>query len=144
MPKLVLDMSAMQEDFFSESALIGIGTALPAYNLCWMLNNHFDTSFARDTEQTITLEKKKIQFCFPVYSYDIPNTFNKYILYKLKCGAETLLPETRLLDYLWMVQTANPEEDALEILAELRQLNEIQLSLILDPTELKNLNNLLI
>ncbi len=144
MAKLVLDMSAMQEDFFSESALIGIGTALPAYNLCWTLNNHFDTNFARDTDQTITLEKKKNQFKFPVYTYDLPNTFNKYILYKLKNGAETLLPETRQLDYLWMIQTANPEEDALEILAELKKLNDIQLSLILDPTELKSLHNLLV
>lgn len=144
MAKLILDMNAMQEDFFSESALIGIGTALQAYNLCWMLNNHFDINFVRDTDQNISLKKKDKEYNFPVYCYDIPNSDYKYLLYKLKNGPESLLPETKQLDYVWMIQTANPKDDALEILAGLRRLNDIQLAQILSSNQLKNLNNLLV
>jgi hypothetical protein len=144
MPKLILDMNAMQEDFFAESSLIGLGTALPAYQLCWLLNQHFDLRFARDTEQNICLRKKDKQYIFPVYHFDIPNTYCRYLLYKLKNGSESLLPETRQLDYLWLVQTAEPEEDAHNILTSLKSIPDIQLSQILLPDQLKNLNNLLV
>ena len=144
MAKLVLDMDAMQDDFFSDAALIGIGSALPAYNFCWLLNRHFGISFIRDTDQNISLKKKDKEFIFPVYNYIIPNSDHKYLLYKLKSGTESLLPETRQLDYLWLVQTANPTEDAKEILKGLKELNEVQLANILQPRQLKSLNNLLV
>ena len=144
MAKLILDMNAMQQDFFSGTALIGMGTALPAYQLCWLINRHFDTSFIRDTDQNISLKKKDKQFIFPVYVYNIPNSEHKYLLYKLKHAVESLLPEARQLDYLWMVQTDTAEEDALEIVTELKKLSDIQLSVVLDPDQLDNLNNLLV
>jgi len=144
MAKLVLDMDAMQEDFFSESALIGIGTALQAYNLCWHLNSRFDIAFERDPDQNISVKKKDKQFECPVYVYYLPNSNYKYLLYKLKNGADSLIPEARQLDYIWLVQTANPETDAQEILSELRQWGEIQLAQILSPIQLKSLSNLLV
>jgi len=144
MPKLVLDMSAMKDDFFSDSALIGLGTAQPAYHLCWLINNQLETRFARDPEQTISLKKKSNEFAFPVFAYYLPNSEHKHLLYKLKNGPESLLPEARQLDYLWMIQTASAEEDALEILAGLKKMNDIQLSMILDPSDLKNITNLLV
>ena len=144
MARLILDMEAMQEEFFAESALIGIASALHAYNLCWVLNRHFDTAFVRDPEQNIELIKKGKEYIFPVYIHEVPGCEYKYLLYKLKSGTESLLPETRQLDYLWLVQTANPEEDAQEILAGLQQVNEIQFARLLPAEQLKSLINLLV
>jgi len=137
-------MGAMQEDFFSGAAMIGIGTAMPGYNFCWMLNNHFDINFIRDPEQNISLKKKDTEYNFPVYSYNLPNSGHKYLLYKLKSGNESLLPEAKQLDYLWLIQTANPEDDAHQVLSELRMLGDVQLAQVLAPDQLKNLNNLLL
>ncbi len=134
----------MQEDFFAGSAMIGIVSAAPGYHLCWLLNKHFDIEFSRDPEQTISSRKKDNQFDFPIYQYTFPNSSYQYLLYKLKNGAESLLPETRQLDYLWLVQTASPDEDAAEIAAELRELPDIQLAQILSTDQLKSLNNLLV
>ncbi len=144
MSKLVLSTSAMHEDFFTDTAMIGIGTAQPGYRFCWILNRYFDLSFLRDPEQNICLQKKDSQYFFPIYRYDLPNSCHKYLLYKLKNGTESLLPETRLLDYLWLIQTASPEEDARKIANELRNIPEVQLAQILDASQLKNLNNLIV
>jgi hypothetical protein len=137
-------MGAMQEDFFSDTAMIGIVTAMQGYRLCWMINQHFDINFIRDPEQDIPLQKKDNKFYFPVYSYDLANSNHKYLLYKLKNGNETLLPETKQLDYLWLIQTANPEGDALRISREIRSIPDIQLAQILDAEQLKNIKNLIV
>ena len=147
--KLVLDTSAMVEDFFEGTAMIGIVTAQPAYRFCWMLNNHFDINFIRDPEQNLTSqkkdkEKKENQYQFPIYQYDMPNSSHKYTLYKLKNGSESLLPETKQMDYLWLIQTANSEEDAMLIVNELKNIPDVQLAQILVPDQLKSLNNLLV
>jgi len=144
MAKLVLDMTAMKDDFFAESAMIGIGTSMPGYHFCWALNNHFDINFIRDPEQNILLKKKDSQYYFPIYYYTVPNSNHQYLLYKLKNGTESLLPETRQLDYLWLIQTANPEEDALLIANELRNIPDVQMATILAPEQLKSLSNLLV
>ena len=144
MAKLVLDIDAMQEDFFADTAMLGIATALPAYHLCWVLNQRFDINFARDPDQNISTQKKDEQYYFPIYRYDFPNSSHKYLLYKLKNGSESLLPETKQLDYLWLIQTASPEDDVEDIAREIKNLPDIQLAQILVPTQLKNVNNLLI
>jgi hypothetical protein len=144
MSKMVLDTSAMQDDFFADTAMIGIGTAQQGYRFCWMLNKHFDINFLRDPEQNLCLQKKDSKYYFPIYQYDLPNSNHKYLLYKLKNGNEFLLPETRQLDYLWLIQTATPDEDAQQIARELRNIQDVQLAQILAPDQLKNLNNLLV
>jgi hypothetical protein len=144
MAKLLLDMSAMQKDFFEDAAMIGIGTAMPAYHLCWQLNRRFEMNFIRDPEQNVVLQKKDIKYYFPVYQYDFPNSAYKHLLYKLKSGNESLLPETKLLDYLWLIQTANPEEDAAIITPGLKDLPGVQLAQLIVPGQLKNLNNLFV
>ena len=144
MAKMVLDMAAMQEDFFADSAMIGIVTAMPAYHFCWQLNRHFDINFLRDPDQNIPLQKKDNYYYFPIYQYNFPNSSHKYLLYKLKNGNESLLPETRQLDFLWLIQTANPEDDADQIAAELRNIPGVQLAQILIAEQLKSINNLLV
>ena len=144
MAKLVLDTSAMQDDFFEDTAMIGISTAQQGYRICWILNQHFDINFLRDPDQNLCLQKKDSKYYFPIYQYHLPNSSHKYLLYKLKNGNESLLPETRQLDYLWLIQTDNPEDDALSIVSELRNIPDVQLAQILAPDQLKNINNLLV
>jgi len=145
MAKLLLNMTEMQKDFFADTAMIGIATALPGYHLCWVLNMHFDINFERDPEQNISSQKKENQYHFPIYQCAFPNSSHKYMLYKLKNGAESLLPETKQLDYLWMIHTANPERDAMEIARELKNIPDVQLARILATDQLKkSIQNLLV
>ena len=144
MAKLLLDTSSMQNDFFEDTAMIGIVSAQQGYRFCWLINRHFNINFTRDPEQNLFLKKKDNKFYFPIYQYDFPNSSHKYILYKLKNGNESLLPEYKQLDYLWLIQTASPEEDALEIANELKNISDIQLTRIIEEDQLKSITNLLV
>lgn len=141
---LKLNMDAMEDTFFEDTAMLGIVTAAPPYRLCWILNEFFDIDFARDPEQNIDLKRKGIEYRFPIYHYDLPNSTHKYLLYKLKQGSEPLLPETRQLDYLWLVQTGNAEADAMWLVQQLRNISDVQLATPLDPDQMKSIANLLI
>jgi hypothetical protein len=149
MAKMVLDTNAMLEDFLEDTVMIGIVTAQPAYRFCWILNHHFDIDFIRDPEQNLSLkkkdkDKKENEYKFPIYHYDFPNSNHKYLLYKLKSGSESLLPETKQMDYLWLIQTANPKADAKFLINELRNIPDVQLAQILASDQLKSISNLLV
>lgn len=143
--KLVLDMAAMQEDFFADSALIGIVSALPAYRFSWLLNQKFGLKFAREAELDIVVQTGKgKQYYFPVYQHCMPLNGYKHLLYKLKADKENLLPEVKQLDYLWMIQSNDADADANEIIQHLRNIAEIQLAQALSHDRLKNLGSLLV
>lgn len=143
--KWTLNTEAMQEEFFADTALIGIVSTLPGYQFCWTLNKQLETNFVREPEMDVCLQSGKTkQHYFPIYVYCLPMNGLKYILYKLKADKEALLPEVKQLDYLWMVQSNTPEREAQDIVHCLRDIPEVQLAQVLDPEKLKNLNHLIV
>lgn len=143
--KWTLDTEAMEEDFFSDSALIGIVSALPAYKLCWKLNTGLDLNFVREPELDIFLQKTKTtRHYFPIYQYAIPLSGCRHLMYKLKSDKEALLPEVKQLDYLWLIQSHEAAHEAHIAAQQLRNIADIQLAQILDLEKLKNLSNLLV
>jgi len=144
--KYILDVEAMQNDFFADSALIGIGSASPAYQFCWMLNKQFDINFVREPEMDVKIPGKKdvADTYFPVYQYVFPTGSYTYLLYNLKTNNKSLLPEVKQLDYLWMIQSSTPAKDAATFIKYLRHIPQVLLAQILEPGQLKNVDNLLL
>jgi hypothetical protein len=144
--KWTLNVAAMQEEFFSDTALIGIVSPLPAYRFCWMLNQKFDMDFVRDAESDICVSgaNQEEAHYYSLYKYSAPLNGNKYLLYKLKCDKESLLPEVKQLDYLWMIQSTTPETDAANLTQYLRDIPDVQLAQVLAADKLKNLNHLIV
>ena len=143
--KWTLNTADMQEDFFADAALIGIVSPVPAYQFCWLLNQHFDMDFVRDAEHDICVQTNKDQqHYFAVYQYAAPLNGPKYILYKLKSDKQSLLPEAKGLDYLGMVQSTCPDNHAEQITDLLKTMPQVQLAHMIAPSHLKNLNNLLV
>jgi len=143
--KMTLDIAAMQEEFFTDTALIGIVSALPGYRFCWMVNQKFDMNFVRDAESDICIQDaQKHSHYFPVYKYCAPLNSSKHLIYKLKHDKESLLPEVKQLDYLWMIQSNTPEQDAAEIAGFLKNIPDIQLAQLIAVDKLKNLSHLIV
>lgn len=143
--KLMLDMSGATEDFFSDTAMIGIGSAVPAYKFCLAVNNAFDFSFVREPESDVEYRPAKDQVhFFSLYQYQEPHSSCKHLLYKLQSEKKALLPEIKQLDYLWLISSPTADEEARVLAAYLRNMPEIQLAQIIEPERLKNLNHLLI
>ena len=141
----VLDMSGATEDFFSDTAMIGIGSAMPGYKFCWAVNKAFDFEFIREPEFDLEYKPAKDQLhYFSLYQYMVPYSSCKHLLYKLRSEKKALLPEIKQLDYLWLVSSPTAEEEAEIITGNLRNMPDIQLAQIIAPDMLKNLNHLLL
>lgn len=144
--KWTLNIAAMQEEFFSDRALIGIASSLPVYQFCWLINQKFDLNFVRDADSDILFQNtdENAGVYFPIYTYSAPLNGIKYLIYKLKSDNMPLLPEVKQLDYLWMIQSNSPESDAMDIANNLKSIKEIQLAQLLFPEKLKNLSYLIV
>jgi hypothetical protein len=143
--KLPLDMDAAKDSFFADAVLIGIASAAPGYKLCWLLNRQFDIHFRKDLEYDIPLtDRNKHVHHFPLYTCHIDGGMVSYLLYKLKDDTESLLPEARQLDYVWMIQGSTAEAEARTIIRQIREIPEIALAQVLAQEKLKNLANLML
>lgn len=168
----ILDMTQMQERFFSDTAMVGIASTLPGYRMCWAINRFFGTDFVNVPENTMTMkevkgtkigksaaqslvkhlqpgifgtveEDKGAFFYFPIYCHYFSNSSYYYILYQLKSENRVLLPEVKHLDYLWLIQTAQSGHDMHMILDQLRKMNDVQLAQELTAHQLKKSIDLL-
>ena len=143
--KLKLDEGDMENMFFEDTGIIGIVSGLPAYRLCWMLNNYFDIDFRCEPEMTLELKIKGNTTYLPVYQYLVPNTMYRYLLYKLKIDNASLLPEINRMDYMLLVQTGESfAADASFLSSEIKKIPDIILSQLFSRDQLKNLKNLLV
>lgn len=101
-----------------------------------------------ETEVNTSAEgNTSMEFFFPVYCHAKPGSNSRYLLYKLKAEGTSLLPgeKNRRYDYLWLVQTSDPEHDAHLVIEVLRQIPEIQLAQLLDAADMeKSRENLLL
>lgn len=138
-------MSGVTEDFFSDTAMIGIGSAQPGYRFCWMINRAFDFEFVREPDSDVAYKPSKDQeHFFSLYQYEVPYSSCKHLLYKLRSEKKALLPEIKQLDYLWLISSPTAEEEAMVIAHHLRNIADVQLAQILDQERLTNLNHLLL
>lgn len=104
-----------------------------------------ETNFVREPEMDVCVQSgKQKQHYFPIYQYNLPLSGSRYVLYKLKCQKESLLPEIKQLDYLWMIHSNSPDLDAQSIAKHLRDFPEVQLAQVIGLERLKNLNHLIV
>jgi hypothetical protein len=149
---LKLDIDAMLEDVFGDSAFIGISTALAPHRLCWLLNKYFCICFVRKPEMDICMIKKEKKagstsektYWHSVFEYPIPHSETRHLIYKLHHDKSLLLPEIKQMEYLWLIQTASCQQTASWLLGHLHRMAEIQHAVLLQPRTLKNIQNLLL
>ena len=144
--KLVLDTSAMQEDFFEAAAMIGIASSWPGHRFVWLLNGRFGLDFRRAADMDVCLNaKSKDDFQhFAVYHFADTVSGAEHFLYRLRAEKKVLLPEVKNLDYLWLIQNLCSNDELDTFANHLRSMPEVQLATILASDELKNRAHLLV
>ena len=144
MQKTTLSLDDTKDIFFDETALVGIATALPGYKLCWHLNRVFDYKFIRNVESDIELPKNGKVYFFPHYIYEDPSRNLLCRLYHLKSGNQRLLPEIKQFDFLWAIQSATCNHDALSITKTLKNTNDITHAHIFALDQIKTWKHLMV
>lgn len=143
-PHELLDTTGMLEDFFWDAALLGIATALPCYQFCWLINEAFDTDFEMMMEIEVKASGKNPDYFFPVYQYEVPLNGGEFLIYSLKAGKKRLLPELKNLDYIWLLRGSATTSIVDPMLDALRRLPQITLASRLRTEQLPSLQNLLV
>ncbi|MES1198003.1 MAG: IPExxxVDY family protein [Chitinophagaceae bacterium] len=141
--KLLLNTKELTDDFFEDTRLLGIMSAVKDYQFCWYLNNTMGMDFRTNNDIEIQLTKKKRNYFFAVYEYCEPTGSLSHFIYNNQFDGEYLLPEFRHLDFLWLMKGDEVKDEALQqMIASLRTINGIQLVVELTNEKIKNKEHL--
>lgn len=133
------------EDFFKDTRLLGIGSSLRVFQLCWHVNRLLGMEFRHYLELECLIGKKAKSGYFPVYEYAEPSCYTAHYLYSNHYRAEYLLPELKHLDFFWLMQGSYYSEQDVEVLMEsLRRIKEVQLVTSVNLSEIRNLEHLML
>jgi hypothetical protein len=162
MAKFLLNTSLVEEDFFSDSRLIAIGSSLKGYSLCWWFNQLFALDFKREPDMDICIQEGKIlnntsgtlfdevqeevkkKYYFPVFRHELPYFDSSIYLYGNRSSVKKLMPDVKHADYLLLIQFASYIEPEHDVFRDLSQVPGISWSSELEIEALKSRRNLII
>lgn len=141
--KLKIDNTALANDFFEDAHLLGIVAPIKDYHFCWQLNQLLHFNFRNNAQIEIQLTKKGRQYYFSLYEYNIPGSELYHYLYNNQFDGEYLLPELKHLDFLWLIKgDFINDNDLLEIIANIKKINQVQMVMVLTNEKIKNKEHL--
>jgi hypothetical protein len=142
--KLKIDNDSLAEEFFADTHLLGIVAPVKDYNFCWQLNQLLRFDFRINNDIEIHLTRRKRDYFFCVYEYNVANTSLWHYLYKNQFDGEYLLPEFKHLDFLWLIKGDLFERQELEsLIAAVREVTGVQLVTELTNEKIKNKGHLI-
>ena len=143
MQKLKLNIDELNEDFFSDTHLLGIMGNAKSYRFCWQLNNTLGYNFRLNPDIEIHVQKKSRQYYFPVYQHTVHGTFLNHFIYHNQYDGEYLLPEFKHMDFLWLIKGDYiPDEQYKGLIKSVRAMNGVQLVAELTNEHIKTKGNL--
>ena len=141
--KLVLDNTELTDDFFEETRLLGLMTAMKDYQFCWQLNHLLGMDFRINNDIEIQLTRKKRNYFFAVYEFCEPTGSLNHYIYNNEFDGEYLLPEFKHLDFVWLMKGDTVTDEALqETIQSVRTINTVQLVLELTNEKIRNKEHL--
>jgi len=142
------------EDFCEDNyTLIGIHTALEDFKLAYLLNNNLDIHFSR-AKFNLDFESKESKASFSIYEYVnekydfdwylIANSFaeeKRNVNDTLAFSTETktyLIPEKKGVDYFIKIVGESNQELIYKTVNEIKKINQVVTSYIVDTNTLKS------
>jgi len=141
--KLSLNNQDLAEAFFEETRLLGIVSTLKDYQVCWQLNNLLGMDFRVNHDIEIRLTKKRRNYFFSVFQYQLPLGSLNHYLYNNEFDGEYLLPEFKHLDYLWLMKDDVVDNATVsQMISSIRSISGVQLVVELTNEKIKNKEHL--
>jgi hypothetical protein len=131
---------AYRESF--DFLLFGLSSHENDYRLVWKINQDFSFNFERGKSHKIISKKNGEELEFPLYSYDDEDTFYLYYFIANKSEHGVLLEELKNIDYLILVQGEFTDAFSNGFHNRLKKVETIQGVFKIDPSSLKNRENL--
>lgn len=123
-----------------ESVLIGIVSAEPDYKISLSLNKKFRISL-KNIEPLKLIDDSGSELLFSRFT-DLSGSPDKiFTLISNRTGKNFLLKKLRNVDYIFLVQDTEAENNSSEIAANLRELESLTAVFIIDINTLKDKNS---
>lgn len=122
--------------------LIAITSQLKDYRLCFAINKITESDF-RKIEDYELLLKNEAEKYFSRYYYHPTNSDYEIYLLANKGTEGYLIPEAKEADYFLIIKEFIDDEDLDLFLSQLKQIDDIQVVVELNPNKLKSKENLL-
>lgn len=137
--KFAIDNSALVEDFFSDTQVLGVVAPVKDYRFCWLLNQTLGYDFRLNADIEIQLAKKGRKYFFSVFEFGETGTSFVHYIYNNQFEGEYLLPEFRHLDFLWLTKGDEPGKDhILNLKQSIKRIPGVQLVTELEKEMIKN------
>lgn len=142
--KMKLNIDVLAEDFFHDTRLMGIVAPIKDYQLCWHLNHSLNFDFRNNNDIEIQLTKKNRDYYFAVFQYNEPSATLEHYLYNNHFDGEYLLPESRHLDFLYLLKGDTVTDNALnDLIHTIKQVGGVQMVMELSLEKIKSRANLI-
>ncbi len=149
----IVNLDQVEVDY----SLIGINCAEDDYRLAYLINQNLNTKFIRLSKN---LDFKKSKAIFSIFEYQdddlrnyylIRNKHTKFIkneensdLFLGNFNSTTyLIPEKKIVDYFLKIEGYQKKIFLRNIINKLNKINQIGISIIIDPQTLKSRDNLI-
>lgn len=123
--------------------LIGISCHENDYRLVWAVNNQMNTQFTRTEDLIVHKHQSKEGLRFSRYFYNDEERYQKYYLLSNRCPDGFLFPEIKNFDFLIQVSGETTDSEIQKINRQLKKVDVISASYILEPEKLKGIHEIL-
>ena len=137
-----MSKNVLELDYDYDFQLIGLVTSIRQYRLAWFLNQTLGTNLAKDDDLEFTSKRDKRENHFSVMSYSDELNKTEYFLISNKEEGQFLLKELKLVDQLLMIRGTYASVEIDEMLDKIGNISTIQTSFSIDPSTLKEKENL--
>jgi hypothetical protein len=118
--------------------LIGVVSSEKDFRFCWMLNNQLGQKFAK-TEDLVSSAGNH-----SLYTYNDENTLQEYYLIVNKSDTgKLLLEEHQHTDYFVVIKGEISDEEKKYFAEQIKKLNSVSASYLIDVESLKSKHNLI-
>jgi hypothetical protein len=124
--------------------LIGISSHERDIRFCFLLNHLLNLDLERIEDVRLLHSKEKHELTFSCFQYVDQDTELEYTVYSNRCGSISLLPDLKQTDYLLKISGDIELCDSDELISRLKSMPEVLTTLMLNPSKIKLIENLLI
>ena len=124
--------------------LAGLATPLQDYRLAWWINKVLHKELSRVEDLVVTDAETRRQTSFARFDYPEELTRTVFHLLQNRVGSAYLMPELKEFDYLLMIKGSYYRTKQAGILKNLREIEQMQASVFINPENLRSRNHLII
>ena len=125
-------------------SLIGICSHEEDFKLCFQLNKILGIDFERVRDIEIVLPKQGNVVSFSCFEFNDTEVDMVWYLISNRNPAANLLPDQKQTDYLLRIVGEPEQIDPLEILAKIKELSIVLTAFIIQPQDVKSIENILL